>query len=459
MEKSVRLLLVVVMLGVLVSSCTNKKDIVLEGLDPNREVTIKVLYYTENAFWQKYGNLFMSKFPNITVEVIEMVVVFRDPELDFETALRNLIVERKPDVLLLGPIEYEEMARNGELYELSGVIVQEQFDLDGFLPSVLDLLKEKGDGRLYGLAPTFRSEALFYNIDLFHTYGIELPRNGMTWEEVFQLAAAFPRDGDPENRIYGIHRSRFTLSHFTMIKEVGKSYGLSYVDLEEGVVTFNTEGWRKSYELVVDALKSGVIYYTNQLGTGGKMEEIFKDEMFTMGRAAMTVTKPGQIGDITAVTNHLKGYEPFDWGVVTIPVDPMSPTINMFLNEIYAIHTESNELRAAWELVKYINSEEMAKIQGKTFDGNLLTRTEFIEAPDQRDISAFYSLQPDLDDQYFHSRLPSGFYGQFSEIVERETEAVLAGEKSIEDALRAIQEDGQKAYDWALEEQREAVLE
>lgn len=55
-----------------------------------------------------------------------------------------------------------------------------------------------GEGRLYALPYARNAHALFYNRGLFEELNIPLPRDGMTWPEVIELAGMFedtPFDG------------------------------------------------------------------------------------------------------------------------------------------------------------------------------------------------------------------------------------------------------------------------
>lgn len=444
------------LVAALFSGCSSNKgkEEVLKEMGSEEEVTIKVMYWDESYFNMKYGNLFTSKFPNINIEVVSALSVMADPSIDQKEALRKFIDEQQPDVLLLDASEFAEFAQNGELYELSGVIRQDQFDLDGMLPAVIDLLKDKGSGNLYGLAPSFYSLALYYNADLFQEHGVELPRNGMTWEEVFKLAEAFPQEENDENRIYGFYISP---SYFNLINSVGATYGSMFVNPEEELVTFDSESWKQSYELAINALKSGSIHINDQSQImSGSIEDIFKNEKFTVGKAAMTINAPVEMLMMSQASSFMKDYKPFNWGVVTMPIDPTDPTttVGMSLNEIFAINAKSNHLRAAWEFVKYVNSAEMAKIQAQTMDGSLPTRTEFIKDKENHDLSAFYALKPKFDYLETYGQVPSSFIQRFAGIVDKETKAVLENNKSIEDAIRDIQEQGQSSYLDALEEQK-----
>ena len=44
------------------------------------------------------------------------------------------------------------------------------------------------DGKLYGMPYAQQFNALYYNKDIFDTFGVEYPQDGMTWQETIELA-------------------------------------------------------------------------------------------------------------------------------------------------------------------------------------------------------------------------------------------------------------------------------
>lgn len=164
-------------LAVLLTGCTSggagdKPSKTLKELGKDEKASIKVVYWDKNYFFQKYGNLFSAKFPNIDVQVVSMQGMIRDPNKDMNKEFQKLIDDEKPDVLMFQSSDlFERWANDGKLYQLDDVIRQDKFDVENILPSVIEQIKAKGNGNIYGLAPFFYSQALFYNKDLFEKYG------------------------------------------------------------------------------------------------------------------------------------------------------------------------------------------------------------------------------------------------------------------------------------------------
>ncbi len=426
----------------------------LKTLGKDEKASIKVMYYDENSFFQQYGNLFLSKFPNIDVQVVSTQGI-SGAEKDYNKAMLSYIQQENPDVLMLSIDQYERLAADNMLYELDAVIKYDKFDIQNMLPSVIEILKAKGDGKLYGLSPTFSSSAVFYNKDLFEKFGVPLPKDQMSWDELLQLAKRFPAGGDPATQVYGLYQSSFQKSSlFNWINSIGVTNGLNFVDAEGMKVTMNTEQWKRVFQIGIEAAKSGVIYQrANQGPTSGmSMIDFFRSDPFIGGKAAMSLDSSYLVANIDRALQGSKDLK-LNWDIVTVPVDPQNPEVSASFNvsQLFAVNAKSSSLRAAWELVKYINGDEYARIQSRTVQ-NLLTRTAYIKDKDGHNLSAFYKLKPDPDRYKSMQNIPNSFFQAFYVMANGEITAVLDGKSTLDDALKNIQEKGQVELNKAKEQ-------
>ncbi|UUZ89588.1 extracellular solute-binding protein [Paenibacillus sp. P25] len=277
---------------------------------------VSVMYYDEGSFLHEYGDLLYSKFPELELEVVSTQGIY-GPDKDPNKELAKLLDEKKPDIVMVGGLDsYEKLAQAGKLQELDPYIQKDGFDVQNMLPGVIDLLKARGQGKLYGLAPQFQSQALFYNKDLFDQYGVPYPKDQMSWKEVFELAARFPSSGTGDNRIYG-YTSMWN-SPSGMLMTVGGTENLSYVDTTGKTVIIGSEPWRKVFELVVNSYKQGVLppKFEEPANRFYGPDDMKKRDLFGSGRAAMTL-------DGTYLIERLKQEESkVNWALVTAPVDP-----------------------------------------------------------------------------------------------------------------------------------------
>lgn len=409
--------------------------------EPMGSKPIKVMYYSEDYFNQEYGELFATKFPDLEVEVVD----FEDLDYssgDATKAEMDFIAREQPDVLLLEAEQYEKYIGEGLLMELDPFIQKDDYDLQSVYPTVLELLKEKGQGKIYGLSPRFYGTAVFYNQALFERYGIELPREKMTWAELLDLAKRFPlKDGDGK-RIYGFGL-RDGAAVDVLADRMASTEGLTTVNPNQKKVVIASDAWKTILQQAVDACASGSVY-TGNTATEGAGQDGAESDPFIQGNMAMTVEDLYLLYDLKRANNRNPAYRAFPLGVVAGPVDPRSrdSSNDIRLKEIFAIRNGSPNADAAWEFIKYVSGDEYAKVKGKSMDGNILARMGHYQEGDI-DLNAFYSLRPVVTSSAAADDTPAEFYSAFQELMQRELQGVVEKRTSLEAALQKLQSEGQ----------------
>jgi multiple sugar transport system substrate-binding protein len=473
--KKTGLLIWALIVMVALSACTSggKKDKgALGSLNREDAGSLKVAYFDEQAFFMQYGNAFQAMFPNIQLEVVSMQSVFEaaDPVAEME----KLLDEQKPDAMFLSEEQYAALAKKGKLYDLDAVVKQDEFDLSSFLPSVIGLLKAHGGGKLYGLSPDFTTQALYYNKDLFDKHGIPYPTDGMSWEEVMQLASRFPVKKDGTDALNGLFQSSQTTDPFELIRTIGEAKGLLYADSDAKTVSVDTPEWKSIFQSVTDGYKSGSISMPSnsnsgpggggmaRVGMGGKRMFRFSPDSasFMSGQAAMAIDGP-MLKDMLGMEKNMKGgsgggpkvqssgkgggpspFKDINWDVVTIPIDPSQPdvTSGFHLESVFSINASSENLPAAWEFLKYANGEQLAKTSSK-MSPSLSARTAYKNVVEGKNIDAFYALG--ANEQNLLQTLPAGFAESFSKMATEEIKKVVAGTQTVDEAMKKIQTQGQ----------------
>lgn len=418
--------------------------------------SIKVMFYDENYFFQAYGNMFISKYPNIDIEVVNMQGIFQEGK-DYNKSLKEFIEKEKPDVVMVNKEIIGELAEEGKLVELDPLIERDKYSLDSYFPSVLDLLKEEGNGKLYGLAPTFSSNVIYYNADLFAEHGVDVPKDGMTWQELVDTAKRFPTTGDEKTRIYGFGMQYGGNTLEQLASMMGSAQGLQIINTDTMTLSVNTDSWKEVYQMALDVWNSGTVYKSkpennNEMRT---MEDYFAGQPFIMGKAAMTIDGTYMIQNLKQAKSAMKDYKPFQVGIAAGPVDPANPdkTYSSYISDVFGIHSSSSNPDAAWEFVKYVNSEEFAKIQSRTLNNGMPTRMGIVSDVDGLSMETFYKLQPASVPSVNDSKIPMDFYGKFQPILSKELKQIEDKKKSIDEALNSIQQEGQEALDKAVKEQ------
>ncbi|MGG4555542.1 ABC transporter substrate-binding protein [Paenibacillus humicus] len=440
----------------LVSACGKEQG----NPDTNQKTAIKVMYWDEPSYFNSFGDLFAMKYPHIEVEVVSTWELQKGG--DSKQALEKFIEREQPDVLMLDSRQFEQLSPSGKLLELEPLIQRDQYDVDSIFPNLVELLKEKGEGRLYGLTPVFQGSVLYYNADLFTRYGVEFPHDGMTWQEVIDTARRFPVEGDENTRIYGFG-DQYPLSWESLILTMNSTYGLKLQNEQTGKLSINTPAWKNIYQLALKGWESGAIYTErDSLSLGdGSMEDYYRRQLFLMGRIAMVVGDQSLLSRLDAARQNVRDIDVFEVGMVGGPVDPAAPeyTRDISLRGIYSIRADSPRVDAAWEWIKFINGEDYARIRSRTINNGLLSRMDYSKEFHGHSLEKFYMLKPKLGDGIIMYDAPPGVANELFKLSEREMMLVLDKKKTLDEALQTIESEGQAALEQAKSEQVRAAEE
>ncbi|KAA8753953.1 ABC transporter substrate-binding protein [Paenibacillus sp. UASWS1643] len=440
LQKAMLVSLSVMLIGISTVFSTGRQVFANSDNEADSTRTLKVLYWNEDDFKMTYGDLFSQKYPNVNIEVVTPGGM--EAIKDYNGAIQKF----SPDLVMIPPYQYQQMSKDKKLVDLEPLIKRDTYDTTTLYPGLLDELKEQGGGKLYGLSPKADSYALLYNADLFKKYNVKTPTDGMTWEEILNLAKKFPTKGDKNSRIWGL--SSFGSSNLVM--DIARTEGLTYLDPNTLKATANTTAWKNAYRLSSEATKSGVL--DEQISLSGK--SYLESNSFIMGRSAMKVASISQLESLQAAKNSVKNYKPFTLGIAAGPAaKDRKSTGNVYIHEIFAIPAGASHVDAAWDFIKYFNGEEYANEYYKPKNSN-----NSIGAPLSRMIKeysgykldAFYKLKPNLDSSitsYVLMNKSPNFELRFRSIVLKELTQVANGKKTLDKATSAIQSSTQAVAD------------
>jgi ABC-type glycerol-3-phosphate transport system substrate-binding protein len=437
----------------LMSGCLGEKP-VLEQLEEGKG-KIKVVSYNEESFYSEYGNYFNIKYPDIEFEVVsyqELYANNQDGEpFDYDEEMEKFIEKNKPDVLLLTDKLFEKYAQNGKLYGLDQIISQEKFDLEGYMPGLIDMIRSKGNGTLYGLAPSFYTNVLYYNRDLFKEHNVEPPSNKMSWQEIIDLSKRFTSIGSGDNQVYGYYQPYGDIR--SAVNQIVSSSALNLFDTKGEKLLINSDGWKKAIKMATDAVRD------KSIGIPSSEQRSMSDDPFFQGKAAMVTEGTWFAQQLRDRPRYDKKVKEINWDIVTAPIDPSSPdeSSNVGLSEIYGVAADSPNKRAAWEFVKFINGPEMAKASARSMTGRIPTRKDYFKEIDGRSTEPFYLLKPKLGTSssgFWNSKIPEKFHEGFMPLVNTSLQAVVDNKKTVDEAVAELETKGQQMLNKAYEEQK-----
>lgn len=432
--------------------CTAQDD----GLPPlpeDEDITLKVATFGSGYSDREYANFLENKYPKLKVDLISYSSLFAVEGKNFDEEFDKWIEEHEPDLIQFPQSSiFTRWAQENRLYELDPMIKATKFDIDGINSNIIEFIKKQGNGKLYGLAPQFDSYALLYNKDLFDEYGVDYPVDRMNWEEILNLAKRFPQFDHEGDKLYGFylgHRS----TAYDLIEQVGRVENLTVYDDQNQTFTIHTPEWKRIFELVLEGYREGFIFLSDFKARTQDyflLNDLLENDLFLTSRAAMTIQSYMYLDYlnptyIREAQIDLKGRPLPNWDIVTVPVYSHNrDSSNYFeLWGIYAIRSNTSNLRAAWEYIAYANSDEMAKKWSKIPNIYLMSsRTEHNAMKDGRSLEPFYTLKPG---DFVAPKWPNDFFAHFNNLVSDEIHNVLEDKLTLDEALIVIEQKAQEA--------------
>lgn len=198
-------------------------------------VTLKVFQngaeITDEDFKLLFADPIKKKYPHITLE-------FTRPSNG--VTLASLVAAREvPDLLLTPNSGIMALKQLDLLTDITPHVKSQNLNLARFNQVAIDAVKSD-KGELYGIPYAMQFNALYYNKDIFDRFGKSYPKDGMTWDDAFELAKQLTQlDGGIQYR--GLDPASSYVMSFP--------YSLAYVDGKTDKASINTEGWKKVFDL------------------------------------------------------------------------------------------------------------------------------------------------------------------------------------------------------------------
>jgi ABC-type glycerol-3-phosphate transport system substrate-binding protein len=207
----------------------NSEPITLTFLEPSTG-------RSKEWFMEPFGDAIEKKFPNIKVNF-----VFGTKVNDKYYGLPEMLVagENNIDVLMTSVGSFiPNVLDNGLQYDMSGLIKQNNYDLSKLENGPIDLMRQISGGGLYGLPVSASTATLIYNRAIFDKFGVAYPKNGMSWDETYELARKVTRtDNGKAYRGFVV-----SFEHLALTNQLSASY----IDPKTNKAMFNSDDkWAK----------------------------------------------------------------------------------------------------------------------------------------------------------------------------------------------------------------------
>lgn len=133
-----------------------------------------------------------EEFPHVTLEYV-------DGQTDHPQTYEGLIAAGViPDLVQMGQVNQIAVLEDpGLAYNHDELIEQTGFDLNRFESFIIEYARNRDpsqEGGLYAIPNGRAVYSLHYNKDVFDSLGVDYPTDGMTWDEVIELAEDLTRE-------------------------------------------------------------------------------------------------------------------------------------------------------------------------------------------------------------------------------------------------------------------------
>lgn len=161
---------------------------------PGEPVELLILGSTDKErFMREHGNALMNKFPNLKINYY--LLSGTDDEAKGMMSIQGALTKGLSiDIMHVGTVNIEPYLMDTKLaYDVGEMIKKYKYDLNTLYPEALDVLRLISGGPLYGLPVNYSSYKIYYNRDLFDKFGVPYPKDGMTYDEFYELAKRMTR--------------------------------------------------------------------------------------------------------------------------------------------------------------------------------------------------------------------------------------------------------------------------
>lgn len=308
-----------------------------------------------------------KKYPHI---IVEYVMPAQGTMITDLVAAKNV-----PDILLYGIGNYTQYRDLGILTDITPLVKQLNIDLSSFKTWTLDNIRV--DGKLYSLPYATNTNGIYYNLDLFDTFGVAYPKDGLTWDDIVDTAKRLSRTDN------GV-----AYKGFMYLNSYWLGYQLSqpFTDPTKTKAAIHTDGWSRAFQMMkaIDTLPGNE--------RGSPVADFYDKRILAMVGAYNLVPTLKQ-----------DKYASLRWDVAAYPSFKERPNIAppVDLHQV-TISSTTKHPQEAMKVVELLTSEEVqlisarrtgraSPLQSKRVEQELGAEMDLIKG---KNVTAFFKTQP-----------------------------------------------------------------
>lgn len=285
--------------------------------------------------------LFEKEHEGVRVEYVSGILKEDYPEWLAE----QMILGKAPDVFLVYGENFHDFAEIGALKNLESLIEHDDdFASDNFYSSAFRCGKYEEEQ--YALPYECAPKLMFVNKTILNQEGIEIPQEGWTWEDFYQICEAVTRDTDGNGVI-----DQFGVTGYTWL-DAFDSNGVSLFD-QNGTECYLTD----------DKVREAILFMERLEGLYDGYHVSSRE--FDLGRVAFQPMLFSEYRAYKPYPLSIKKYSGFEWECMQMPSGSSGANVSELDTLLVAMNENTVHEKYAWEFMKMLSYDE--RIQSEIF--------------------------------------------------------------------------------------------
>ncbi|GAA4855668.1 hypothetical protein GCM10023310_38310 [Paenibacillus vulneris] len=348
-----------------------------------------------------------QKYPHIEIEMLkgdnikEMVAAGTVPDLIATWV--NLI----PDYQELGLVE-----------DMTPLIKKHNLDLNRFEATYVDTIRGYDKSGLVALPYDSNFNVIYYNKDIFDKFGVDYPKDGMTWDETIELAKRVSRE-EQGVRYRGLEAEGY-----------GKlALQIALPSIKDGKSNFNNESWKQILEL---SKKIHTIPSNEPVPNVHQRNQFMKDRnlaMFATGNNFNLLQSDAAKG--------------LNWDIAQYPSYPDKPNMAGMVDEHVAFVTKTSKHKdEAFKVIEILTSDAIQKKMTRASGKLSVLKDASIRRELGADMPVLQGKHLDaiFKGTYIPAYTSTSKYPDASKLISEQVTKYLNDEQDVNTTLRAADE-------------------
>lgn len=280
-------------------------------------------------------SLVHKKYPHITLKTTK--------DAKGSTIFDVLNAGQTPDLISYSLGSLQDLRTLRLLGDLTPLIKQHGFDLKRLVPGAEEAARAlSGNGELALMPFELNNNAIYYNKNIFDKFAVSYPKDGMTWEELLDVAKKVTRtDG-------GVQYRGFQYNALNVVYK--DQLALGFVDPKTNKAAINTDSWKRWLDIMTSFYK-----IDGNAQAGDEKVNFLKNQTVAMR------TGPNYLTDLPAAMDAGLNVD-----FVSLPrFSGMSASSSQMNAPFYVIPSTTPHKDAAFQVIAYLMSDEVQTIMAR----------------------------------------------------------------------------------------------